>query len=193
MKKLSRLLVAGLIVAVSASAQDTDTLKSDLKKEKQEKKMAKKANTQNRKALRKLEGPDVSYQAKQSFEVDFPHATAVSWQRDGAYDKVTFMQNSQSMAAYYDFDAKLVGTVTDKQYSDLPVAAQKYIEKKYADYTKGKVIYYDDNEFNETDMILYGTQFEDEDNYFIELSRKGKTIVLQVTPEGEVFFFADVK
>jgi hypothetical protein len=41
-------------------------------------------------------------------------------------------------------------------------------------------------------MILYGIQFEDQDNYFVELSKASKKIVLQVNPEGAVFFFKDL-
>ena len=40
-----------------------------------------------------------------------------------------------------------------------------------------------------TDMILYGLQFEDQDNYFVELTKGKDKIVVQVTPEGDVFFF----
>jgi len=38
-------------------------------------------------------------------------------------------------------------------------------------------------------MILYGIQFEDADNYFVELSKGTKKIVLQVNTDGVVFFF----
>jgi hypothetical protein len=55
------------------------------------------------------------------------------------------------------------------------------------------VIFYDDNEHNDNDMMLYGIQFEDEDNYFVELSKGSKQIVLQVTPEGNIFFFTELK
>ncbi len=59
----------------------------------------------------------------------------------------------------------------------------------YKDYTIGPVVFYDDNEANSTDMILYGEQFEDADNYFVELSKGTKKIVVQVSPEGVVYFF----
>jgi hypothetical protein len=41
-------------------------------------------------------------------------------------------------------------------------------------------------------MILYGNEFEDEDNYFVEMTNGRKTIVLQVNMEGNVSFFKDI-
>ena len=40
-------------------------------------------------------------------------------------------------------------------------------------------------------MMLYGQQFADADNYFVELSKDNKKIVLQVNMSGEVFYFAN--
>lgn len=75
----------------------------------------------------------------------------------------------------------------------LPAKAQQEIIKHYTNYEKAPVIFYDDNEYNDTDMILYGLQFQDEDNYFIELAdKKGRPIVLKVTPGGEVSYFTDM-
>jgi len=36
--------------------------------------------------------------------------------------------------------------------------------------------------------MLYGAQFEDADNYFVELSKDKNKLVLQVNNEGIVFF-----
>jgi len=63
------------------------------------------------------------------------------------------------------------------------------IDKSYKDYNIGAVIMFDDNEENATNMNLYGTQFDDKDNYFVEISKGGKQSVLQVNMAGEVMFF----
>ena len=67
------------------------------------------------------------------------------------------------------------------------------IKKKYPGYKVENVIFFDDNEANDTDMMLYGIQFEDADNYFVELSKNNQTLVVQVNPFGEVFFFKQVR
>ena len=52
---------------------------------------------------------------------------------------------------------------------------------------------FDDNEFNETDMVFYGSSFEDADNYFVQLEKTDKNIVIKVTPEGVVSYFTQIK
>ncbi|WP_127126148.1 hypothetical protein [Pseudoflavitalea rhizosphaerae] len=187
MKKLI-ILFAASVVTLAANAQN---IAQDSKKEmKHEKHLEKKSE---RKELRKLEGNEPAFQAKEAFLGDFSNATDVSWNRDKYYDIASFNLDGIHQTAYYDYKSELVGTVIPKTFNDLPQSAQKYIDKKYAGYQKGRVILYDDNEYNETDMMLYGLQFQDEDNYFIELQRGTSDIVLQVTPEGNVFYFTEVK
>jgi len=78
-------------------------------------------------------------------------------------------------------------------FTDLPEKAQKYINKKYKDYNKGVVIFFNDNEFNETDMLLYNLQFQDEDSYFAELSKDNKKIVVRSNAAGDVYFFKELQ
>lgn len=77
--------------------------------------------------------------------------------------------------------------------TDLPLSAQKQIARQYKDYTVQKVIFFDDNEAVDTDMILYGSQFDDADNYFVELTKDNKSVVLQVSTEGLVGYFTGVE
>ncbi|QEC45775.1 hypothetical protein [Pseudobacter ginsenosidimutans] len=187
MKKIFILLAAS-VVTLAANAQNiTQVSKKEMKHEKHQEKK------NERKELRKLEGTEASYQSKEAFLEAFPNATDVNWSRDKFYDIASFNLNGIHQTAYYDYKSELVGTVIPKTFSDLPASAQKWIDKKYAGYEKGRVILFDDNEYNETDMMLYGLQFQDEDNYFIELQKGTSDIVLQVTPEGNVFYFTEVK
>ena len=41
-------------------------------------------------------------------------------------------------------------------------------------------------------MILWGIQFDDADNYFAELSKGTKKLVVKVSPEGSVSFFKNL-
>lgn len=82
-----------------------------------------------------------------------------------------------------------MGTTQNKTFEDLPPRAQKIIEERYKAYTPGDVTFYDDNEQNETDMILYGNQFADKDSYFVELTGGAKKIVLQVFMNGDVAYY----
>ena len=162
------------------------TQKADKEKTKETKKEAK----TERVPLKKLEGSNVNVVAKDNFDSNFKDAKNVEWKRIDTFDKASFTnKDGQKMSAFYDIDGNLVGTIQYKAFADLPENGQKDIKKNYKDYTVGQVIFYDDNENNQTDMIIYGVQFEDQDNYFVELAKGTDKIVLQVNPDGDVFFF----
>ncbi|NML22921.1 hypothetical protein HHL16_18735 [Pseudoflavitalea sp. G-6-1-2] len=141
----------------------------------------------------KRELPSFSYQANEQFLNDFDNVSNVVWRHDSYFDIVSFTKDGISQTAYYDASATLVGTCFDKTFADLPQSAQNYINKKYAGYTKGPIMLFDDNEANETNMSLYGTQFEDEDNYFIELKKGNEDFVLRITPLGGIFWFKTIR
>ena len=190
MKKVLVLSVTAVILTATVNAQTSAALlKKEIKSDKKAESLVKKEKRSEEKELRKLEGKEVSYRAKQAFYSDFGNIPVTEWERTVNYDRATFTKDGQVMKAFYDADAKLVGTISDKTFEDLPANAQKYINEKYKDYSKGSVILFDDNEVNETDMIMYGQQFEDADNYFVEMKKDNKTIILQANMEGDVTFF----
>ncbi|MGC1391988.1 MAG: hypothetical protein WA816_13210 [Bacteroidales bacterium] len=187
MKKLAILSITFLF-AVSVLHGQTQT------PDKAKTKEVKKEQKAERVALKKLEGTVVNEKAKSNFMVAFPDATNAQWKRVNTYDEVAFTKAGHQMKGYYDIDGNLVGTTEFKTYADLPVKGQNEIKTRYPGYTPGQVIFYDDNEANETDMIMYGIQFDDVDSYFVELSKGTRKIAVQVLMDGEVkFFTADLK
>ncbi|WP_343306286.1 hypothetical protein AAHN97_04105 [Chitinophaga niabensis] len=187
MKKVV-LLIAVVMAAGSLQAQNTIAMvgkdKKEIRKERHEKRVA----------LRALEGREVSYQSKEKFAFDFGNVQDVQWVRSGFYDEATFTnQDGRKTTAYYDITSQLVGTTSPREFSDLPMSAQKYIKKHYQNYEGAPVLMFDDNEANDTDMLLYGTQFDDEDIYFIEVRDGVKTDVLRVALDGTVALFRELK
>ncbi|MFT3937022.1 MAG: hypothetical protein QM726_25575 [Chitinophagaceae bacterium] len=181
---------AALLMAVIGTQAQTDLAKNDSKSEKKE---IRKEKKESRITLKKLEGPQVSYQSKQEFIRDFDNPTNVSWRRTSYFDEASFTsKEGLATTAYFDIDGQLVGTTSLKTFADIPADAQKRINKEYKDYTVKSVVFFDDNEANETDMILYNSQFDDEDNYFVALQKDDKTIVVQVTMDGNIGFFTEV-
>lgn len=180
-----------LLAFVQLPAQDITkkgAIKSEIKDVKEEVKAEKKELKVERKSLRKLEGSEVPQMSKNAFHADFGNVKAENWKRNGYFDEVIFMQDGKEMKAFYDFDSKLVGTTSVKTFSDLPEKGQKEINSRYRDYQVDKVILFEDNEINQTDMLLWDVQFEDADNYFVELSKPNEHIILQVNPRGDVYF-----
>ena len=148
---------------------------------------------EERHAVKKSKGKLVSYMAKEQFKSDFGNIPEVIWRSEANFDVATFKKHGVVESAYYDYYAELVGTTIQKSFEDLPLKAQEYINKHYGDYTKGDVILFDDNEYSETDMMLYSLQFEDQDNYFIELTKGDKRIVLESDLSGDVTYFTHMK
>ncbi len=142
--------------------------------------------------LKKLEGKTVSSIAKNNFSTDFGSIANVKWVRSLNFDEAAFMKNGKGMTAFYDFDGTLVGTTETKMFTDIPAKAQTEIKSKYKDYSIGPVIFFDDNELNTTDMSLWNTQFEDQDNYFVELTKGTQKIIVQVHPTGDINLFTQL-
>lgn len=193
MKKVS-VLAAAAIVTASIHAQSNDApVKHDIASLNKQESVIKKEKRSEKKELRKLEGKEVSYMAKEAFQRDFGKNAVANWERLDNFDKATFIKDGQKISAFYDYDSKLVGTTSNKTFADLPARARNYINIKYKNYSIEDVIFFDDNEFSETDMILYNKQFADEDNYFVELQKGDKKIVVQVNMEGDVYYYTQIK
>ena len=126
------------------------------------------------------------------FSRDFPDARFVSWAY-GAFVEATFLDNTVLKTAYYDEDNNLVGTANEVDVAALAEKARDHINKMYPGYTIEKVIFFDDNEANDTDMSLFNQSFEDEDNFFPLLINGSERIILKVSPEGEVSYFGNLK
>jgi len=191
MKKLAVLSLTFLLAmgVVRIQAQDPQKEKAAIKETRKVVKTEKKELKTERKALRKLNGNEVNTISKNSFYADFGDLPNAKWHKSIYFDEVTFTKDGHEMTAFYDFDGKLVGTTSLKTFSDVPVNGQKEIKKMYKDYYVGPVIFFDDNEFNDTDMMLYGLQFDDEDNYFVELAKGNSKIMVRVNTTGNVFFY----
>jgi hypothetical protein len=179
--------------AFAQAPSDYAAVKKDMKETNKEASSIKKEKKEERKALRKLEGKQASYQAKQQFAQDFDNVTNVEWKRTNYFDEATFTKDGHTMTAFYDYQNQLVGTTEIKTFTDLPASAQNTINKKYKDYSIEKVIMFDDNEDNESDMLLYGHQFDDADNYFVELQKDNNAIILQVDMLGNVTYFTNMR
>ncbi|MDP4223014.1 MAG: hypothetical protein Q8868_06845 [Bacteroidota bacterium] len=186
MKKVLIFLMTSLFAVSISMGQPAKTNKTNTREAKKETKSAKIT-------LKRLEGTAVSAEARYKFESDFGSIPDVTWKRSAYFDEASFSKGGKEMVAFYDLDGLLVGTTSAAKFTDLPKRAQDEIKTKYKDYSIGPVIFFDDNEANTSDMILYGKQFEDEDNYFIELTGGTNKIVVQVHPQGEVNYFTQIR
>ena len=191
MKKFLLCSAAAVVVTTAIQAQTSaPVVKQDLKTLRQQEHAISHEVKSDKKELKRLEGSEVSYPSKMAFNRDFGNLPGVAWKRGAFYDEATFTnQQGKKVTAYYDYDSELVGTTMHQKFSDLPASAQAYINKKYAGYDRQEVIFFDDNEPNYTDMMLYGSRFDDADNYFVALKKDSQRIILQVDRTGGVSLF----
>lgn len=190
MKKI--FLAAGImLIAVTVTfAYNNNIGRKERKEARIEKRETRKEHRREHRAENRNEVSDLT---RSQFPIDFPDAKNVRFEKAKNFDEVSFMSGKKKLKAYYDSDNELVGTTQKKAFTDLPENAQKKILEKYAGYTIAGVVKFDDNEINETDMIMFETPFDDADNYFVELKDAGKTIVVKVDLSGDVSFFTNVK
>jgi hypothetical protein len=135
----------------------------------------------------------VSYFSEESFHENFGNIPILEWQSTAAFDKAYFMQDGREYTAYFTRDGEFVGTTHDVAFSELPVAAQKAITKKYGEAAIEKVFNFDDNENSDAAMLIENNAVENNDNYFVILNRGNAKLILQVSMEGVVSFFKEVK
>jgi len=193
MKKLLFPAVLIIIFSTAINAQSAPTIKKDIAFDKKEKKEYKTDKKEERKDLRKIDRTSVSTEATQQFNIDFSNAAIIKSRRSANFDEFTFKGSDNNITtAYYDDEANLVGTTQMKRFKDIPEQARNTIKKDYKDYKISGVVFFDDNEANETNMVLYDTQFDDEDSYFVELQNATKKIVLHVSMNGEVVYFTSL-
>jgi hypothetical protein len=136
---------------------------------------------------------EVSSITKSQFAQDFPGAMNAQFEKTSNFDEVSFMSGRKKLKAYYDYNDVLVGTTQQKGFSDIPKNAQNKILQKYPDYTVVEVIKYVDNSDNDTDIILYGTTFDDVDGLYVELKNNSKTKLVRVDRAGFVSYLSDIK
>lgn len=189
MSNMKKSLFLPAAVFVFASVINAQTTASSLKTTSGK---VKKTAVINRKEhlelLKKMRGTEVSPAAKQAFARIYDNTPAV-WKRTSNYDQVTFTAGGEEQTSYYDADAKLVGTIIQKKFEDLPDESQQYINEKYPGYKKEDVVFYNDNELNTTDIVVFNKQFEDYDCYYVKLKKGDDEILVKVKQTGEVLFF----
>ncbi len=194
MKKILLLTFLSLVGMTSLNAQSQKAyLKKNIAKIEKHEAILKKQKQDSKQQLKTLISKEASEQAKQQFAVDFGNYPVSLWERTNQYDEATFVKDGREYTAYYNFSTKLMGTTTAKNFYDLPEKAQYVIKDTYKSYTVGDIIEYDHNEAVTSNMMFFNQEVDESDNYFVELKRGVRTIVVIVNNQGEVSFFTRLK
>jgi hypothetical protein len=133
---------------------------------------------------------DIPYKTKELFNTDFGNAKRISWMSPAGFDEADFTLKNSKMMAFFDFDSQLIGTGKFVTFNELPANAIAEIQKKYKDYVPEKIMFYDDNEANDTNLNLFGQEMA-QDSYFAQMKDGSKQIVLQILRDGTVSYFSN--
>jgi len=106
-----------------------------------------------------------------NFKNEFTAAQNVSWEKQGEYDKASFVLAGRRVIAFFNQAGELEGSMRDIFFDQLPLAVMTSVDKKYAD---AEII--DVREISNAD----GT------NYRIRLESKGKKLSVRVSPGGNI-------
>ncbi|MGV9003061.1 hypothetical protein [Flavobacterium sp.] len=136
--------------------------------------------------IKDLKKSEVNSRSKAQFKADFGVVSNITWVRESNVDVANFKRDNQLTKAYYDSNSQLIGTTVTKKDSELPLMAQKTLKDSYDDYTVTQILYFDDNDSNNANIILLGNEFEDKDCYIIFLTKGNDTRILQITENGEI-------
>lgn len=193
MKKLVMLFSASCIFTVFTNAQSDAATNSKNIADTHQQTSLKKEKRNDHKKRTTTKGNEMSSRLKEEFNNDFGNIPITQWERTVNFDEVSFSKEGQAFTAFYDNSTNLIGTTAEKTFADLPSKAQQAISKRYRDYSVGDILFFDDNELNETDMVLYNQSFDDADNYFVELKKGNRKIVVEVNMKGDVSYFTRLK
>src|SRR5262245_59711920 len=115
--------------------------------------------------------PANTSKAQAAFSKEFSGAEFVKWSQEGAYIKASFVFGGTSAVALYTEDGRLLGTVRDLLYNQLPIAVISAVDSR-----KGTEAIFEIREV----VNAEGTRYK-----FI-LEQKGKKFRMSVTPDGNI-------
>lgn len=106
-----------------------------------------------------------------AFEKEFSFAKNVKWESKQDLAQVSFLLNDQAVTAWYNSDAVLVTIARNLLYGQLPISVIKALDKNYPDAALFGII-----------EIIHNNEVQ----YQVTAETKRKTLLLKVTPAGNI-------
>lgn len=100
-----------------------------------------------------------------AFSTEFASATDVDWSVNSQFVQASFNLDGKKINAFYSFNGDMIGTSHTATLDLLPQRVQNTIAKKYAGYTIGEIMHFENS---------------DEKAYYISAENDHKTLVLKV-------------
>lgn len=124
------------------------------------------------------DGTKVDPKVLSAFQNDFASAKDAKWEIKTGISQVKFSLYDQYLIAWYNEEAKLISTVRNILYQQLPLSVIKSLEDKY----------------NGADFLsITEVTKENETNYFIQVETKEKKLLLKANSSGNLSVVKKIK
>ena len=120
-------------------------------------------------------GEEANTRAISNLKKEYQNAKNIEWKVAPQYTKATFTWNGQYLEVFYNNDGE---TIAESKYintNELPLKAQQFINKKYADHTITEAV-----EFNSEESGMC---------YYVLLNKDKSKQILKITTDGSVSLF----
>jgi hypothetical protein len=145
--------------------------------------------TDHENSIHVITAPDIGSLSLDQFRTDFGKVNNASWRKTVHFDEVSFSKNGKAITAYYDEEGNLIGTTRVRTFNELPPEGQRQIKEEYKGYTIGPVILFRNDNISPDESKIYGPQYRYDENYFVEMTKGKRKIVVQVNPVGTIYYF----
>lgn len=120
----------------------------------------------------------ISTKVNEHFAAAFKNAKNVAWKTTDKFDKASFVLGGEKIQAFYDAEGELLGTSKTMAFDKLPKSALQIITTRYT---------YPGYQLQDCIEFVKTTN---EKNYYVSLSNKNVTVILEITEEGVLRVFA---
>ena len=122
-------------------------------------------------AVSAAENPGIDPKIISAFEKEFSFAKNAKWEAKEDLTQVSFLLNDQAVTAWYNSEAELVMTARNILYAQLPIPVIKALDKRYPGADLFGII-----------EVIRNSEV----HYQVTAETKKKTLVLKVTPTGNI-------
>jgi hypothetical protein len=120
-------------------------------------------------------GEEASTKAISNLKKEYKDATNIQWKVTPQYTKAAFTWNSQHLEVFYNNDGETIAESKFINTNELPLKAQQFINKKYADYTITEAV-----EFNNEESGMC---------YYVLLNKDKSKQILKIATDGTASLF----
>ena len=120
-------------------------------------------------------GEETNAKAVSNLQKEYKNAENIEWKVTPNYTKASFSWNGQHLVVFYNNEGETIAESKFINLNNLPLKAQQFINRKYADY-----------------KVTEAVEFNSEENglcYYVSVVKDNSKEILKITPDGDASLF----